>query len=1068
MVLIAFSSPAAERRYGLLLTEPPAVEQAGAGRTPGFSRAIRADVRARVAASQRSVRDAVARQGYRAASSDGTLVNAIFVRGPEGIEKQLAAIPGVQRVVRLKPYRRMLNLALNDANAARAWDLSGGVQNAGLGIRIGIIDTGIDPGHPGMQDGSLPPPAGGKRCTGPDCDYTNNKIVAARSYVIQLDRPDDFTPRDRAGHGTAVAMIAAGAQIPSPLGQISGVAPRAYLGNYKVFGSPGVNDATYSDVLTSALTDAFNDGMDVVTLSLGQPAEWYPNDACGTNQDRPCDPFGYAVYNAVGSGMAVVVPAGNDGEAGIYAPTFSTINTPGTVADAITVGSITNGHALYYGLNVTGDNVPPNLQRINSLLGNGPRLATPLTAPLLDVSKLGNDGTACAAMGSGVLNGGIAVLSTGGDCSFAAKVTNAQNAGAVGVVLINSVNNTVFPPLGLAETGIPLMVISKADGAVLQDFLASNPNRPGTFDLTLRESSAPPDIVSTFSSLGPSIVQGAIKPELVAPGEKIFTATQSYDPNGELYDPSGFTVVQGTSFAVPFVAGAVALVKQAHPDWSAAQLKSAVVNTANPDVGDTDDTSRTASVFAMGAGRLDAGAAVSTNVTVEPSVLSFGDIGSLPVSIQLTIRNTSNAPLSLTLKLNRRTQDNTTITITPTGLSIPANSAAQAAVAVSGALTTGSYEGFIQITGASQQLNIPFAYVVGDGVPDNAIPLSGQTFSALAGGLYGGDFDALTMKVIDRFGVPVRNIGITWDVVTGGGVFQTNSGPAGSLPSATDGYGISAASQVQMGPSPGEQVFRATVNGTTASLWYYGLARLPQIAGIADAATNQGGAVAPGSYISLYGAGLADAPAVFRTPYLPVSVSGVSVGFQVPGDNQAIVWAPGAIHFVSPGQVNVQVPWELAGQKSANLWLTVGGVWTATQEIKVQDAAPGGFAYTEPSTGKSLASALDLSYNLLGTANPARRGSIIQLYANGLGPLDHTPPTGEPAPGAEPLARLRVLPEVTIGGRPATVSFGGLAPYIVGLYQLNIQVPDDAPTGYQPVVLSVNGVASPPVTLYVQ
>jgi uncharacterized protein (TIGR03437 family) len=638
-------------------------------------------------------------------------------------------------------------------------------------------------------------------------------------------------------------------------------------------------------------------------------------------------------------------------------------------------------------------------------------------------------------------------------------VTTAQTAGAVAVVLINSDSDTLFPPVGLAATGIPLMVIGKNDGAALLSFLSSNPNRPGTFDLTLNEVTATPDIVSTFSSLGPSIVQGTIKPDLVAPGEKIFTATQSYDPNGELYDPSGFTVVQGTSFGVPFVAGAVALVKQKSPGLTAAQLKSAVVNTANPDVGDTDDPTKVASVFAMGAGRLDAAAAVSTNITVEPSALSFGITNALPVAIQLTLRNISNVPVSLTLTGNRRNADNTTIAIAPGSLNLPANSSAPVSVTLSGSLTPGSYEGFIQIGGASVPLAIPFAYVVGDGSADNAIPLAGQYFSALAGAQYGGGFDALTMKVIDRYGVPVPNVDILWSTVTGGGSVQQASGP-------TDNYGISAASVLQMGPSLGEQIFRAAINGTTTALSFYGTARLPQINGISNAASGQTGPQAPGSYISIYGSGLADSLAVFKTPYLPASLSGLSVSFWV--QNQ--VWAPAAIHFVSPGQVNVQVPWEVAGQKSVTMWLTIDGVSTADQIVIIQDAAPAGFSYVEPSTGKSLAAALDLTYSLIGTANPARRGSVIQLYANGLGPLDHTPAAGEPAPGAEPLARLQTLPAVTIGGNnhPATVTFGGLAPYIVGLYQLNVQIPSDAPTGYQPVVLTANGVSSPPITLYVQ
>lgn len=1062
---LAQSAPP-ERRYALLLDEPPVVEQMRSVNLKGNTAAASIDVRARVADSQHRVISALAGRNYKITTTASTLVNAVFLRAPEGAEKELAALPGVQRVVKLRPYKRLLNEAIKLVNGPAAWNLAGGDLNAGLGMRIGIIDTGIDPDHPGMNDPTLPPPSGGKRCSGSDCDYTNNKIIAARSYVFTLDRPDDFTPRDRVGHGTAVAMIAAGVPNTAPAGTIEGVAPSAYLGNYKVFGSPGVNDGTYADVLTTALTDAFNDGMDVVTLSLGFPAEWRPTDAtCGGQNGQPgtspCDPFAYALYNAINNGMAVVIAAGNDGERGLFAPAFTTINSPGTVEGAITVGSITNSHALYYGVKVTGNGVPSNLQPINATVGDGPRASGPLTGPMRDVSKLGNDGTACTALGNGSLSGAIAVLKTG-NCLFSAKVNTAQAAGAIGVVMINADSNALFPPTGLLQTSIPLMLIGKDDGAALLTFLASNAERPGTLDPTLVAVSTEPNIVSTFSSLGPSIVNASLKPELVAPGENIYTATQKYDPNGDMYDPSGYTAISGTSFAAPFVAGAVALAKQSHPTWSVAQLKSAVVNTANPDVGDTDNPSLVARAIAMGAGRLDVAAAVRTNLTVEPSVVSWGVPSALPLSQGLIFRNSSINTLSITLTGERTDKDNNTqITITPGSFTLqPGATSPPATVQLQGSLPLpGRYEGVINVTGGSVPLRIPFLYVVGDGVPDNALPLANYDFDARADAA----FSSLSLKVIDKYGVPVPNVDVVWSGLSGGGSVSQASGP-------TDNFGISEATTLEMGPAPGLQVFRAMLNNTGLNpLDFYGNARLPLInnGGIVSAANGQGGPQAPGSYISLYGSGLADSYAVFKTPYLPVSLSGVSVGFAV-GNT---IWAPGKIHFVSSGQVNVEVPWELAGQSSATVWLTIAGVSTNNQTIQLQNATPAGFVYTEASSGRLLAAALDGRFNLIGTSNPAVRGQYIQLYANALGPLDHTPATGEPAPGTEPLARLQNPGQlsITIGNRPApSVYFAGLAPGIVGLYQVNVQVPQDAPSGYQPVILTVAGVASQPFTLPVQ
>src|SRR5262249_18865718 len=133
------------------------------------------------------------------------------------------------------------------------------------------IDTGIDLQHPGFQDLSLPIPTGFPRANNStDLAFTNNKVIVARSYADLFPMPDtDTTPRDRVGHGTATAMAAAGATNTGPLATISGVATKAWLGSYKVFGSPGVNDSATDAAILKAIDDAVADGMDVINLSLG-------------------------------------------------------------------------------------------------------------------------------------------------------------------------------------------------------------------------------------------------------------------------------------------------------------------------------------------------------------------------------------------------------------------------------------------------------------------------------------------------------------------------------------------------------------------------------------------------------------------------------------------------------------------------------------------------------------------------------------------------------------------------------------------------------------------------------
>ena len=261
---------------------------------------------------------------------------------------------------RIKPD---LDRAAELQKVSAAWSAVGGAANAGAGVKIGIIDSGIDQNHPGFQDSSLRPPAGFPKG---ETAYTNSKVIVARSYIrevakgfstdpIETSRPDDYTPRDRVGHGTAIAMIAAGASNTGPAGTIQGIAPKAFLGNYKIFGSPGVNDGSKFAAFNQALQDALADGMDIVTLSMseGNPAFYGPLDAesaCGGN----CDIYSQAVESAITGGMVVVVSAGNSGNIGKRAETLTSIHFPGTAPSAITVGAAANSHALYQTLRVSG------------------------------------------------------------------------------------------------------------------------------------------------------------------------------------------------------------------------------------------------------------------------------------------------------------------------------------------------------------------------------------------------------------------------------------------------------------------------------------------------------------------------------------------------------------------------------------------------------------------------------------------------------------------------------------------------------------------------------------------
>jgi uncharacterized protein (TIGR03437 family) len=315
----------------------------------------------------------------------------------------------------------------------------------------------------------------------------------------------------------------------------------------------------------------------------------------------------------------------------------------------------------------------------------------------------------------------------------------------------------------------------------------------------------------------------------------------------------------------------------------------------------------------------------------------------------------------------------------------------------------------------------------------------------------------VAFRLIDQYGVPVPNAAIQWSVTQGGG--QIVQG-ADNTDSVTESTGIGFAT-VTCGPAPGTQEFAATAGGM--QVLFDGGARLaPTISanGAVNAASFEvGQGAAPGSYISLFGVGLSDTIQAENTPFLPLGIANVSVSFDVPSAGLSL---PGRMYYVSPTQLNLQVPWELQGQTSALIKVNVSDSQGPLYTLPLAQYSPAFFIVG------SFVAARDASYNLITSSNPALRGQTIQLYANGLGPVDTALATGQPAPLSPPLIRTTVTPTVTIGGQPAFVQFSGLAPLYSGLYQVNVTIPSGLSPGVQPVELKINGVAAPTANLPVQ
>jgi uncharacterized protein (TIGR03437 family) len=839
-------------------------------------------------------------------------------------------------------------------------------------------------------------------------------------------------------------MIAAGVQNAGSLATITGVAPKAFLGNYKVFGSPGVNEYTYRSAWIQALTDAVTDGMDIVTLSLGEgdPAIFGPLDqGTGVCGDPVCDVGSQAVENASSKGILVVAAAGNGGNIGKQTVNHNTVDSPGVAPSAIAVAASANSHVLYQTVRVNGS----SLGSLRGLLGDGPKISSPVTAPIKDVTTLGNDGLACAALPAGSLTGAWALVQRG-TCFFSDKINFAQAAGATGVVIYQSAGiDDITTRMYVQNTGIPAVQIGNTDGNALKVYLGINSNASVTIDPTFSAADNPQvNTVAPFSSRGPSIGNFAatrdfgLKPELAAPGTNIYTATQKFDPNSDTYNATGYTNVSGTSYAVPFVAGVAAMALAKNPNLkqqnASGRLKSAVVNTA------TTDLLGGLHVTDVGAGKLNAADAVNVAATLEPAAISFGRATVLPINRNLVITNVSGASATFTFTVRQLTPDTIArVTVSQTSAVVPAGQSQTLTVSLENVgnqpVSIGSYEGFIDVKGAGPDLHLPYSYVVGIGVPYDIFPMQNGSFTGIP-----NDFGwRLAFRVVDSYGVPVANAPVSFHVVSGGGKFDSAGGDK-----TTDALG-NAGVFVDLGPSQGDQIFTGTVAGLTQEFDGY-VRRLPAIkaGGVVNAAPpyQVGQGLQPGSYISIFGTDLSDAPLLVEsTPSLPVSLGQVSVSFDGGGKS-----LPGHLHYVSPTQINVQIPWEFQGQASVQMKVTLYGyIWGTPYTVPLATYSPGIFAVTD-----------GVNNAVLSASNPAKRGGSIVIYANGLGPLNTPQSSGDPASTSQ-LVSTTATPTVTIGGSPAGFIFSGLTPGIVGLYQVNVSVPPDAPTGTQPLKLSVGG-----------
>ncbi|BAJ03564.1 S8 family serine peptidase [Shewanella violacea] len=594
-----------------------------------------------------------------------TLFNGVTLVGQGLTLEQLTAMPGVKSVYPETMYEINMDASHEVINSVAMWEAVSGIENAGKDVRVAIIDTGIRPENPMFSgEGFTKPTANmptNDYCSSVDTTFCNDKLIVARwsQPTFKVCADEHLSPLGYGGHGSHVAGTSVGNKITTTFKDIevelSGVAPAAYLMVYKaLFTKDDCSGGSGSNImLMEALEHAVNDGADVINNSWGG----------GAGGDPANSPYKTMFEAAEAAGVVVVTAAGNDGNGA------QTIGCPGCIESGITVANSTTGRFFANGFTAGGN-------ELLAIEANNEIQTEDITLPVIAAVNIDAENTeACSAFPADSFKDSIALISRGA-CAFSVKAANAEAAGAKAIVVYN---NKPGAPISMymPDATLPGVMISNADGAAVLEGLGDNTT--GTIGAKVKRitSNALADLINASSSRGPNGNQNILKPDLAAPGTDILSAT-SPDEDG-----TDFATMTGTSMASPHVAGAAALMKQLHPEWSANDIKTALTSTAHmSDILD-DDAETQASPFVMGAGRMDLDAAAKAVLTFDkPSVASDSCVG--PCTFTRTVYNKSDEATSWTLSASA---DSAGISVSPSTLELEAGASAEFTVTVDSTFT---------------------------------------------------------------------------------------------------------------------------------------------------------------------------------------------------------------------------------------------------------------------------------------------------------------------------------------------------------------------------------------------
>ncbi|KAK6263006.1 hypothetical protein QUC31_008822 [Theobroma cacao] len=456
-------------------------------------------------------------------------------------------------------------------------------SNYGKGVIIGLLDTGITPGHPSFSDEGMPPPPAkwkGK------CEFAtgcNNKLIGARNFAEDVAGP----PTDEEGHGTHTASTAGGNYVKganvfgNANGTAVGMAPLAHLAMYKVCG-----EGCSESAILAAMDAAVEDGVDVLSLSLGGGSVPFFEDSIAVG-----------AFTAIQKGIFVSCSAGNEG------PLYGTLSNEAPWI--FTVGASTIDRS-----------IAATAKLGNGLTIDGESLFQPKDFPstLLPLVYAGANGKASSAfcaprsLRDVDVKGKVVLCERGGDIGRIDKGQEVKDNGGAAMILMNDKLNgfsTIADPHVLPATHVSFLA-----GLKIQEYInsTSEPTATILFKGTVIGNPSAPEVTS-FSSRGPNRQSfGILKPDIIGPGVSILAAWPVSVEN-KTNTKSTFNMISGTSMSCPHLSGIAALLKSSHPDWSPAAIKSAIMTTATlVNLGGkpiVDQTKAPADIFATGAGHVN-------------------------------------------------------------------------------------------------------------------------------------------------------------------------------------------------------------------------------------------------------------------------------------------------------------------------------------------------------------------------------------------------------------------------------------------------------------------------------